>query len=289
MTKILISPNLRKRGIAEAVRQTYAALTANGATVLMARESAVLGEEIVGIQYLELEQGVKSADAMVVLGGDGTILRIADIAARYGTPILGVNLGHVGFMTELEPGEIPLVARLCTGDFQIDDRMMLTAHVMRDGQSVYERTALNEVMISKNHPFHIIRMILRADGDIVTDFKGDGLILATPTGTTAYSHSAGGPIIEPTAENIAVTPVCPFTIGAKPLVFSPNRKLTVQAFGMDGGAACVSADGEDGFEMRPGDIVAISRASHPARLIRVKNRNFYQILRHKLSDGGGAE
>ena len=109
-------------------------------------------------------------------------------------------------------------------------------------------------------------MILRADGDIVTDFKGDGLILATPTGTTAYSHSAGGPIIEPTAENIGGLHQYARYDRSKALVFSPNRKLTVQAFGMDGGAACVSADGEDGFEMRPGDIVAISRASHPARL-----------------------
>lgn len=286
MTKILISPNLRKRGIGDAVRQTCEILTSHGAEVLMPREAAMLGEEALPIRYLDLEHGVDEADAMVVLGGDGTILRIAGLAAQYGTPILGVNMGHVGFMTELEPGEISLVSRLCTGEYQIDNRMMLSAQVLRDGRCVYESTALNEVMVSKNHPFHIIRMVLRSDGEIVTDFKGDGLILATPTGTTAYSHSAGGPIIEPTAENIAVTPICPFTIGAKPLVFSPQRRLTVQAYGVDGGMSCVSADGRPGFEMHPGDIIAVVRAEHPARLIRVKNRNFYQILRHKLSDGG---
>lgn len=286
MTKILISPNLRKQGIAQAVRQACEVLSMHGAEILMPREAAMLGQDSLPIQYVDLEQGVCVADAMVVLGGDGTILRIADLAARYGTPILGVNLGHVGFMTELEPGEVELVSRLCTGDYQIDDRMMLLAQVLCEGRCIYESTALNEVMVSKNHPFHIIRMILRSDGEIVTDFKGDGLILATPTGTTAYSHSAGGPIIEPTAENIAVTPICPFTIGAKPLVFSPHRRLTVQASGMDGGMACVSADGGAGFEMLPGDELVVARAPHPVRLIRVKNRNFYQILRHKLFDGG---
>lgn len=286
MAKILISPNLRKRGIAEAVRQTSEVLVAYDTEILMPLEAAALGEEATRITYLDLEQGVCAADAMIVLGGDGTILRIAGLAARYSTPILGINMGHVGFMTELEPGEIPLVSCLCTGDFTIDDRMMLDVEVVRQGKSVYADTALNEVMVSKSHPFHIIRMQLYSDGQMVTDFKGDGLILATPTGTTAYSHSAGGPIIEPTAENIAVTPVCPFTIGAKPLVFSPHRQLTVHALGVDGGAVCVSADGGEGFEMRPGDRVVVCRAQHPARLIRVKNRNFYQILRHKLSDGG---
>lgn len=289
MAKILISPNLRKRGIAEAVRQTCEVLAAYDTKIFLPREAAVLSDEISDVTYLDLEQGVSAADAMIVLGGDGTILRIAALAARYGTPILGVNMGHVGFMTELEPGEIPLVSCLCTGEFTIDDRMMLDVKVVRDGESVYSDTALNEIMVSKSHPFHIIRMQLYSDGQMVTDFKGDGLILSTPTGTTAYSHSAGGPIIEPTAENIAVTPVCPFTIGAKPLVFSPHRQLTVKALGVDGGAVCVSADGGDGFEMRPEDSVVVCRAQHPARLIRVKNRNFYQILRHKLSDGGDAQ
>lgn len=284
MAKIFISPNLRKQGIAQAVRQTCAVLRAHGAEVLLPTQASVLSEE--GVTYLGQEEGIRQSDAMVVLGGDGTILRIAALAARYDTPILGVNLGHVGFMTELEPGEIAMTAKLCQGDFAIDDRMMLAVQVLRAGACVYHATALNEVMVSKKLPFHIIQMRLASDGETVADFKGDGLILATPTGTTAYSHSAGGPIIEPTAENIAVTPVCPFTIGAKPLVFSSHRKLTVCVSGT--GSACVSADGDDGFELLPNDVVSVERAEYPARLIRVKNRNFYQILRRKLSDGGEA-
>lgn len=287
MKRILIHPNLCKQGIAQAVQQAGSTLIAHGAQILLPREAAMLGEALSTVTCLELNEGIAQADAVVVLGGDGTILRIAGLAAQHGTPILGVNLGHVGFMTELEPGEIDMVCCLCTGQYQIDHRMMLAVRVLRNEMCVYESTALNEVMVSKTHPFHIIRMQLCVDGERVTDFKGDGLILATPTGTTAYSHSAGGPIIEPTAENIAVTPVCPFTIGAKPLVFAPHRTLTVCAYGID--AACVSADGDTGFEMRPGDVVEVKRALHPVRLIRVKNRNFYQILRHKLSDGGDAK
>ena len=283
---VLLSPNLRKRGISDAVRQTCEILAAHGAHILMPREAAMLEVDGLHMDYMDQEIAAEQADVIIVLGGDGTILRIAGLAARTGTPILGVNLGHVGFMTELEPGEIDLIARLFTDDYVIDDRMMLSVAVEREGTPVFRDIALNEVMISKNQPFHIIRIELWSDGELVTDYKGDGMIIATPTGTTAYSHSAGGPIIEPTAENIAVTPVCPFTIGAKPLVFSPPRTLTVRTSGVDGGASCVSADGKDGPEMRPGDLVVIRRAPDAVRLIRVKNRNFYQVLRHKLSDGG---
>lgn len=281
MAKIFISPNLRKQGIAQAVQRTCEVLCEHGAEVLLPRQATMLCEA--DVTYVNQEDGIRDADAMVVLGGDGTILRIAEQAARYHTPILGINLGHVGFMTELEPKEIEFVARLCTGDYKIDDRMMLFAEIMRDGERVYSATALNEVMVSKTRPLHIIHMRLASDGETVTDFKGDGIIVATPTGTTAYSHSAGGPIIEPTAENIAVTPVCPFTIGAKPLVFSPHRTLTVQ---VSGSGACVSADGSKDFMLLPRDVVVVRRAQYPVQLIRVKNRNFYQILRHKLSDGG---
>ncbi len=279
--KIFISPNLRKQGIAQAVQRTCAVLTAHGAEVLLPRQASMLCET--GVTCVEQTDGIRMADAMVVLGGDGTILRIAAQAAEHQTPILGVNLGHVGFMTELEPAEIDLAARLCTGDYRIDDRMMLSASVERGGVQVYHAEALNEVLVSKLRPLHIIELRLASDGETVTAFKGDGLILATPTGTTAYSHSAGGPIIEPTAENIAVTPICPFTIGAKPLVFSPHRTLSVQ---VSGSGACVSADGSQDFMLLPDDIVTVRRAERPVRLIRVKNRNFYQILRHKLSDKG---
>lgn len=284
---VLISPNLRKQGIADAVRQTCAVLAAHGARLLLPREAAMLAPEGYSVTCLELEQAAAQADVILVLGGDGTILRIAGLAARVGTPILGVNMGHVGFMTEFEPGEIDMVARLFTDDLTIDDRMMLSVEIERAGQTVFADTALNEVMVTKEKPFHIIRLELWSDGERVMSYKGDGMIIATPTGTTAYSHSAGGPIIEPTAENLAVTPVCPFTIGAKPLVFAPHRTLTVCASGVDGGAACVSADGKTGFEMRPGDLVRVRRAPDAVRLVRIKDRNFYQILQHKLSDGGG--
>lgn len=289
MEKILIHPNLHKQGIVQAVSQACETLMDKGIDVILPCEVAALHEDFGQVCYLDLEQGIAQADAMVVLGGDGTILRIAGLAARYATPILGVNLGHVGFMTELEPGEIALVARLCTGDYQIDNRMMLSVQVLRDGKCVHEAMALNEVMVSKTHPFHIIWMQLCSDDEVVVEFKGDGLILATPTGTTAYSHSAGGPIIEPTAENIAVTPVCPFTIGAKPLVFSPHRKLTVRAYGTTDGTVCVSVDGGAGFALGPEDTIVVRQAPYPVRLIRVKNRNFYQILRQKLLDGGDAQ
>ena len=163
---------------------------------------------------------------------------------------------------------------------------MLDVAVMRNDQLIYTGMALNEVIVTKLNPSKVVRINIRSDETPVIDFRGDGLIIATPTGTTAYSYSAGGPIIEPTAENIAVTPICPFTGCGKSFVFSPTRTLSIRASAMDGGGACISADGEQTIGLRPDDVVYIRRSEAVTRLISVKDCSFYDILHQKLSDGG---
>lgn len=286
MKTVFISTNMRKAGVYDAAVEICAVLRECGARILMSAQARALGMEGCEITYMESAQAAASADFIISLGGDGTILRIAREAADYQTPLLGINIGHVGFMTELERGEIGLIREIFQENYTVDSRMMLELNVLRDGKSIYCQTALNDVTVTKSNPFHVIQLDISADSVPVTAFRGDGVIIATPTGTTAYSLAAGGPIIEPSAENIAVTPICPHALQAKSFVFAPSREIAVIASGLDGSAVCVSADGDSGIAVRPDDVVIVRRSRRDTRLLRIKGKSFYHILRKKLSDGG---
>ena len=285
MKTIFIVPNLRKKGIDKAVSHLCSVLRRHKTEILLPRYSPfMIGEP--SVSFVDVEEGTRRADFIISMGGDGTMLRIAGLAARYNTPLLGINLGHLGFITALEADEIDLVEQIFEGRYKIDQRMMLDVTVVRNDQTIYSATALNEVIVTKLNPSKVVRIMIQADDTPVIDYRGDGLIVATPTGTTAYSYSAGGPIIEPTAENIALTPVCPFTGRGKSFVFAPERTISVQASERDGGGACISADGEQTIGLRPDDVVYIRRSESVTRLITIKECSFYDILHQKLSDGG---
>lgn len=289
MKSVFISPNLRKNGIASAIQETCQILREYPVRIMMPLHTQAIGLSDPKIQYLSSDAAIPRANFIISLGGDGTILRIARQAAIYRIPLLGINVGHVGFMTELEREEIGLVRKVLQEEYTIDSRMMLELSILRNGHVVYSQTALNDVTVTKHNPFHVICLDISADSVPVTSFRGDGVIIATPTGTTAYSLAAGGPIIEPSAENIAVTPICPHAMQAKSFVFSPEREIAVTASGLDGSVVCVSADGDGGMEVRPDDVVIVRRSKLDTRLIRIKGKSFYHILRKKLSDGGNKD
>lgn len=286
MKTILIIPNLQKQNIADAVKEVCAVLKPYGVKLLMPLQARAMHDPNVQMEYMPLEDAVCIADFIITLGGDGTILRIARAAAAYGVPLIGINLGHVGFMTELERSEIGLLRTLLDREYSLDSRMMLEVSVQRNGKDVYRQTALNDVTVTKRNPFHVIELDIYADGVPVSSFRGDGVIIATPTGSTAYSLAAGGPIIEPSAENMAITPICPHAMWAKSFVFSPDREIAVTSSGLDGSTVCVSADGDNGVEVYSDDVVIVRRAQRDMKLIRLKGKSFYHILRQKLSDGG---
>lgn len=282
MKSFFIYPNIRKGDAVALVPQVCARLRRDGVRLILPMQMRAAAPEVPGADYMETDEAIRVADAAVVLGGDGTMLRIARAAAQNDVPLLGVNVGHVGFMTELEPGELGEMEKLFDGYSSIDSRMMLHVSVIRNQRVVYENDALNDIVIAKGTAFRVVRVCISADDEEVTSFNGDGVIVATPTGSTAYGLSAGGPVIEPSAENMAVIPICAHALTAKSFVFSPERRIMLTASCEGGSEVFVSADGGQSFAVRPDDRVIITRSPLRTRLVRLKGISFYKILQQKL-------
>ena len=286
MRTIFIYPNLRKESARAILPAVCEQLHGEDVQLILPNQlrssTHELHDEVMALDYMETSEAVRLADAAVVLGGDGTMLRIARAAAQNELPLLGINVGHVGFMTELEPAELGEMRGLLAGKYSIDSRMMLHVAVERHGRVVYENDALNDIVIAKGTAFRVVRVGISADGEEVTRFNGDGVIAATPTGSTAYGLSAGGPVIEPSAENLAVIPICAHSLAAKSFVFAPERTLAITARCEGGSEVFISADGGQGFAVRPDDRVLITRSALRTRLIRLKGNSFYRILQQKL-------
>lgn len=231
----------------------------------------------------------EGVEFVVVLGGDGTFLRAARAAAPYGVPALGVNLGHLGFLTEIEANELfPALEGFLAGQYMIEERMMLRAVIRREGQELEPFLALNDIVIAKGPLARLVRLRVHVSGTLVATYPADGVITATPTGSTAYSLSAGGPITEPNLDVILVTPICPHTFYSRPLVVAPDRTVQVAVLENQGGTA-LTIDGQTGFQLQTGDEVLISRASEVARLLRREGFRFYDVLRQKLTESGRGE
>jgi len=235
-----------------------------------------------GISMSTLEKELPDSDLLVCFGGDGTILHAARDATMHNVPILGVNLGSVGFMAELERTELSLLSLLGKGSHHTEERMMLDIRVWRGGKVISENLALNDAVISNGSMARVAELDVLADDELVTEVTGDGVIIATPTGSTAYSMSAGGPIVEPTSSCFIVTPVCAHQLSARAMVLGAERKIAVQLPRGSRKYLFLSVDGGKALRLAGGDRVEISRSSHTTKLIRLSERSFYQIIRQKL-------
>ena len=235
-----------------------------------------------GLQLGKLAQELKGADVLVCFGGDGTILHAARDATPHRVPILGINLGSVGFMAELEQGELSLLSRLAGGKFDVERRMMLDVAVRREGRRVFRETALNDAVLTKGSVARVLDLEVTGDRAPIASFSGDGVIIATPTGATAYSLAAGGPIVEPTAENLIVTPVCAHSLHAKPFVLHSTRVVGARIAPGCRKTAWLSVDGGKAFKVQPGDWVECRRSQQVTQLIRLTGRSFYERIHQKL-------
>ncbi|MEO5657147.1 MAG: NAD(+)/NADH kinase [Nitrospiria bacterium] len=226
-------------------------------------------------------------DLMIVLGGDGTLLSVARLIENRDVPILGVNLGGLGFLTEVTLDEIFLtLEKIFKAEYTPDTRLLIRAQVFRQGERVVSSSCLNDTVISKGVLARMIRLEVSINDQFVTSLRGDGLILATPTGSTAYSLSAGGPIVNPMVEALVFTPICPHTLTNRPIVIPSTAVINVTVKSREDGAM-VTFDGQVGFTLRPDDVIEVRAAEHKITLIRAPEKNFYAILREKLKWGEG--
>ena len=231
----------------------------------------------------------QQADLLIVLGGDGTLLSVARAAHPHNIPILAVNLGNLGFLAEISIDELyPTLENILAGKFEIENRMLLNACIWRNGEKVEDHNVLNDVVINKGAVARVINLQVLVDGQYMTSYRADGLIIATPTGSTAYSLSAGGPIIHPSMHTLVLSPICPFTLTNRSILI-PDQSIIQVKLAAEYDDVRVTLDGQEGYDMRAGDILEIKKTKTSLQLIRGPNKNYYQILRDKLHWGSQSD
>ena len=237
------------------------------------------------IYFLPIEKLYDEADLVIALGGDGTILDCAKRMAKRGKPILGINLGHLGYMAEIEMDELASLSKIIDGDYTIDERSMMNIEVFdKEGNSKYTSYALNDAVISNGGVSKIINLELYAEDSLITTYRSDGLIISTPTGSTAYAMSAGGSIADPKVKCTLVTPICPHSFIARQLIFSDETKLTVKNVSVREKLLVLTLDGKTNCDIYRDEYFTVSRSDLTVKLVRIKDCSFYDILNQKMKN-----
>jgi NAD+ kinase len=253
---------------------------------------AVFSEEVTAGEKLNACQDTPSAfpsslDFLVVLGGDGTLLGAARRVGQFGVPILGVNIGGLGFLTEIPLNRLfPVVELMLEGRLKVENRLMLETRVLREEKEICRFLVLNDVVINKGALARIIDLDVHINDQFLTTFRSDGLIIATPTGSTAYNLSAGGPILYPSLDNFVLTPICPFTLTNRPIILPDSDTISIGMGKESEEKVILTFDGQVGFDFSYGDRVVINKSKKRIKLIKSPDQSYFEILRAKLMWGG---
>ncbi|MBR5222999.1 MAG: NAD(+)/NADH kinase [Clostridia bacterium] len=276
--KIAVLPNLDKRGASDVVEKLGLFLKNEGV-------EAYLPDTICSPNYNHApeEELYKLADFIITIGGDGTIIRYAKRAALDKKALLGINAGRMGYLADIEQNELNLLSNLIKGDYTIENRMMLDVEILENGQSVGKFTALNDAVITSGFISRIVDISVAVGKDAIS-YRADGLIVSTPTGSTAYSMSAGGPIIDPSTENICITPICSHSLSAKPILMSADTTLTLKSFSKKRTEIYLTVDGRKVANIKPYSEIKITKSNNFVQLIRLSNRSFYKTMSVKFKD-----
>jgi len=268
------------RDVAEPIRALGRFLADRGCDVLVERDTAT-ESGVADFAVVDFAGLGARADLAVVLGGDGSMLSAARALAPHRVPLVGVNQGRLGFMTDIALGEmIAAMGRILAGEHVIESRVMLAAGLSRGGQPTLAGSALNDVIVSKGGSGRLIEMIVRIDGQFLYNLRSDGLIIATPTGSTAYALSAGGPIVQPDVPALVLVPICPHTLSNRPIAVGDAAviELTLNR----GADARLHFDGQPQFDLAEGDVVTVRRGEHAVKLVHPPGYGYYAMLREKL-------
>ncbi|HKV40413.1 MAG TPA: NAD(+)/NADH kinase [Blastocatellia bacterium] len=232
------------------------------------------------------EEIVNQSDVLIVLGGDGTMIMAARLVAGRGTPVVGINLGWLGYLTEFAVEDaFTALDRVAAGDYELDARAMLDWELIRDHEQVAFETVLNDIVVNRSAISRIIEIDCRIDGRLITTYRGDGVIVATPTGSTAYNLAAGGPIIYPDTGAISIAPICPHTLTNRPIVLPDSVEITLQLMTREQ-EVMLTSDGQTGLPLKAGDSVNIEKSKKKFNMVKSRDRDYFQILRDKLKWSG---
>lgn len=228
----------------------------------------------------------REIDLAIVIGGDGTMLNIARALAAHRVPLIGVNLGRLGFLTDIPGNHMEAeIGKILDGDYEIEDRLLLQAELKRNGDTIHSAVAFNDIIVTKGEIARLIEYETHLDGEFVNSARGDGIIVATPTGSTAYAMSAGGPILHPTLPAIAVVPICPHTLSNRPIVVSSESTIEIVMSSPTDQRATVTCDGQVNYPLKKGDRIYVHRAEQSVQLLHPSGRNHYDVMRAKLHWG----
>lgn len=280
---ILLLPNRDKKIPPEKQRQLVDHLISRECKLYVHRELAdVLSDVIDSVSVVDTSF---KADMIFVLGGDGTVIKGARIASDTSTPIVGINFGRIGYMTELEIDQPELIDRIIDGDYRIESRMMIDVQIKRGGEYIpLKYPALNDVVMSNGPVAHLLSFDLYCDGAIARSARGDGIIVSTPTGSTAYSMSAGGPVVDPCLECICATYICPYSFGVRSVIFGSGSVLEIKNINCRSSVVYLTVDGRDEVEILPGDEIILTKSLKKTGFVRVKDDAFLSVMRNKLSE-----
>lgn len=284
MKKVILTPNPYRDKNFQTVRAAARILESSGLETKFCLPFEVdkTFELPKDLEFHRLEKELPHTDLVICFGGDGTILHMAKAATKHGIPILGVNIGTMGFMAELESNEMDRLKQIAMGNYRIDHRMMLDVTVRRDREVLFRDICLNDVVITKGAVARIVHLSVRCDGVQAMECGGDGIIIATPTGSTAYNLSAGGPIVEPEARSIMITPICAHDMRSRCIVTSDKRVISVGLIRNARRNAFLSVDGGKALRLNMGDITTVRKSNMETKLLRLKERSFFDVLNTKF-------
>ncbi len=287
--KLLVLPNYGKERTEECAKEVVDILSGLGCEAVMQPLSCDRFDSGRGVCKLGVDAIPDDCDAVIAIGGDGTMMHAAKYAAEAGLPVLGINTGRLGFIAGLEACDRQLVSRLVSGDYSVEQRMLLDVETVRDGQVISLDHAINDAVVSRGALSKIITLKVHHNGRQAMEVRADGLIVSTPTGSTAYALSAGGPIIDPSFRCIEVTPVCPHSLMDRSIIFDSDSELTIEAdrrredyITLPDDRITLAVDGESSCELLPGDIIRIRRSEICARFIVIKKQSFANLLLQKF-------
>ncbi len=274
--KTAIIPNLTRKNAYDVTVELCKKLGEIGITYML-EKSLENTFQNVGAVFLSIDEMINQCDVIIPVGGDGTILH----AAKFGKAVLGINAGKIAFMAGLEPTELELLTHLKDGDYKTDKRMMLKASIYENDTLLCEKYCINDVVAARGEQIKMVDICVECNGREINNYVTDGIVISTPTGSTAYNLSAGGPVVDPEIESILLTPVCTHSLFSRTLIFKSDAVLTLRSNSQEG--MRVSCDGEQTINLKKGSTVKVSRAPMDAEFIRIKADAFHDILNNKLA------